>query len=89
MFFTFLQDVDNLMAVYSDVNDMDMYIAGLVELPISNDALIGPTALCLIADQFAKTKNGDRFFYDNGNQPSSFTIRTYMRLLMLVQGVLF
>jgi len=72
-----MQDVDNLMAVYNDVDDMDMYIAGLVELPISNGALIGPTALCLIADQFAKTKNGDRFFYDVGNQISSFTLGMY------------
>ena len=65
------------MAIYNDVNDMDMYIAGLVERPISSDALIGPTALCLIADQFVKTKKGDRFFYDVGNQPSSFTLRMY------------
>ena len=70
----FMQDVDNLKAVYSDINDMDMYIAGLVELPFSNGALIGPTTLCLIADQFAKTKSGDRFFYDVGGQHSSFTI---------------
>lgn len=53
-----------------------MYIAGLAEVPSrkDTDSLIGPTSLCLIADQFARTKNGDRFFYDVGGQPSSFTL---------------
>ena len=65
--------MDNLEAVYEDINDIDMYIGGLLELPTADDAIVGPTALCLIADQFAKTKSGDRFFYDVGGQPSSFT----------------
>jgi peroxidase len=36
-------------------------------------ALVGKTFLCLIGDQFARLKLGDRYFYDLGGQPGSFT----------------
>ena len=70
-------------AVYEDVNDIDMYIGGLLELPTADDAIVGPTALCLIADQFAKTKSGDRFFYDVGG-PAIFLHERYDLLCILL-----
>lgn len=36
-------------------------------------AIVGPTARCLIADGFFRFKAGDRHFYDNQDQPGSFT----------------
>jgi peroxidase len=36
-------------------------------------AVVGKTFLCLIGDQFARLKLGDRYFYDLGGQPGSFT----------------
>jgi len=57
------------------VDDIDLYIGCLFEKHLASDsgALMGPTAICITANQFQKTKNGDRFFYDIGNQPNSFT----------------
>ena len=57
------------------MEDIDLYIGGLLETPSpSSRALVGDTFLCLIGDQFARLKLGDRFFYDLGGQEGSFTI---------------
>ena len=60
---------------YASVDDIDLYIGCLAEssLPV-NGSLLGPTGLCVVARQFAVTKNNDRFFYDVGNQVNSFTM---------------
>lgn len=62
-----------LKDVYKTVDDIDLYIGCLNEIHVPG-TLMGPTALCIVKDQFAKLKNGDRFFYDIGEQPHSFTI---------------
>lgn len=42
-----------------------MWIGGLVEAA-SGDALLGPTFADIIADQFAKFRQGDNYFYEHG-----------------------
>jgi peroxidase len=63
------------MKAYTSVDDIDLYIGCLFEKPLGSEsgALMGPTAICITAYQFQRTKNGDRFFYDIANQPNSFT----------------
>ncbi|KZR97597.1 Uncharacterized protein APZ42_007433, partial [Daphnia magna] len=58
---------------YQSVDDIDLYIGCLFETHVESESLMGPTALCITAEQFQKTKNGDRYFYDIGDQPNSFT----------------
>ncbi|XP_059486654.1 chorion peroxidase-like [Neocloeon triangulifer] len=62
-----------LRRIYRSVDDIDLYVGGISERR-SSGALLGHTFLCLVGDQFARLKKGDRFFYDLGNQPSSFTL---------------
>merc|ERR1719479_732794 len=45
-----------------------------LEKPSQPGALVGDTFLCLIGDQFARLKWGDRYFYDLKNQAGSFTL---------------
>ncbi|XP_046639032.1 peroxidase-like [Daphnia pulicaria] len=67
--------INSLMNAYNSVDDIDLYIGCLAESarPV-NGSLLGPTGLCVVARQFAVTKNNDRFFYDVGSQANSFTL---------------
>ena len=58
--------------MYSNVEDIDLYVGGLSERQVPG-GMVGPTFTCLIADQFARLKEGDRFFYEHGGQQGSFT----------------
>ena len=44
------EHIDKLASVYNHVDDIDLYIAGLMETPTSG-SLLGPTFSCIIADQ--------------------------------------
>ena len=54
------------------MNDIDPYVGMFLENPAPG-ALVGKTFLCIIGDQFARLKIGDRYFYDLGSQSGSFT----------------
>jgi peroxidase len=63
--------VRRLQAVYASPDDIDLYVGGFSEFPVE-DAVIGPTFLCIVGDQFTRLKRGDRFFYEFGG-PQGFT----------------
>lgn len=58
--------------IYKHVDDIDLWSAGISERHLPA-AAVGPTMACIIARQFMNTKRGDRFWYENLNQASSFT----------------
>ena len=55
------------------MEDIDPYVGMFLENPAPG-ALVGKTFLCIIGDQFARLKLGDRYFYDLKNQSGSFTL---------------
>lgn len=65
------QTVQRMSTVYRHVDDIDLFIGGISERPVAG-GLLGWTFLCIVGDQFARAKKGDRFFYDLGGQPGSF-----------------
>lgn len=58
---------------FRNVEDIDIYSGALSEYPIKGGVL-GPTATCIIADQFQRLKIGDRYWYENSRQPRPFSI---------------
>ncbi len=85
-----LKTIDNLKSVYDSVDDIDLYIGCLSEssTPVAGSVL-GPTALCIIANQFAIIKNNDRYFYDVTNQISSFSTGIIVIVSSLFHAVAF
>ena len=67
------EDVDKLKLLYASHEDVDLFIGGSLETHVDN-ALAGPTFLCIITEQFLRSRKGDRFFYENGsNKQTSFS----------------
>ena len=53
-------------------HDIDLWSGGVSERALPG-SLLGPTFACVIATQFSNVRVGDRFWYELGDQPSSFT----------------
>ncbi|XP_075222518.1 salivary peroxidase/catechol oxidase-like [Lycorma delicatula] len=66
------QSIQKLQSIYGSVDEIDLFIGGVAEKPKSG-AILGPTFVCLVGDQFARLRRGDSFFYEEGGQTSSFT----------------
>lgn len=54
----------NLESLYGDVNNIDLWVGLLAEDHTENGSL-GETATTIIADQFERLRDGDRFYYEN------------------------
>lgn len=54
-----------LAALYEHPDDVDLWVAGLMERPAYPGSLVGPTFACIIGRQFRSFQQGDRYFYSN------------------------
>lgn len=63
-----------MASIYKSPDDIDLYLAGMAEKLDSSSGILGRTFLHIIADQFARLKEADRYFYELGGQSGSFTI---------------
>ncbi|GFR06906.1 chorion peroxidase [Trichonephila clavata] len=66
------KNVQLLQNNYRSVNDIDLWTGILSETPNEN-AVIGPTATCVVGLQFNRLKFGDRFYFEHGNEEPSFS----------------
>tara|TARA_R110002073_G_scaffold41466_5_gene117065 strand:- start:2129 stop:4402 length:2274 start_codon:yes stop_codon:yes gene_type:complete len=53
-----------LETLYGDVNNIDLWV-GLLAEDHADDSSLGETASTIIADQFERIRDGDRFYYEN------------------------
>ncbi len=54
-----------LMAVYANIDDVDLWIGGLAEVHV-NDGMMGDLFSAILIDQFERLRAGDRFWYESG-----------------------
>jgi len=53
-----------LAALYENINDIDPWVGMLAEDHVPN-SLFGETTLRIVAEQFQRLRDGDRFYYEN------------------------
>jgi len=66
------ENIARLTAVYASPRDVDLFVGGLHETPVSGN-VVGPTFACIIKKQFEDLKKGDRFYYENGPSNTAFS----------------
>ncbi|KAL3277117.1 hypothetical protein HHI36_012473 [Cryptolaemus montrouzieri] len=66
-------NVRKLSQLYEDPDDVDLTVGGTLEAHVP-DTLAGPTFLCILTEQFYRTRVGDRFWFENRNHNSGFTL---------------
>ncbi|XP_075231368.1 peroxidase-like [Lycorma delicatula] len=67
------ENIEKLSLLYAHPDDVDLVVGGSLEAHVDK-TLSGPTFLCLLLEQFYRTRVGDRFFFERGHSnPSSFT----------------
>ena len=59
--------------VYAHPDDIDLWTAGISERPLVG-SMVGPVFGCIMGETFKNLRYGDRFWYENGGWPSSFTL---------------
>lgn len=73
VFNTTASEHQTLLKAYQTIDDVDLVIGALMEKPV-NGAIFGPTINCILAIQFEKMRNSDRFWYENDIPPSSLNV---------------
>ena len=67
------QLVPRIQRLYGSVEEIDLFLGGMIERPASDGGLVGPTFQCLVGDQFKRLKLGDRFWYEEGGHEGALT----------------
>lgn len=60
----FFQSIGVLKALYTDYKDVDLTVGGALEA-LAPGAQVGPTFLCILNEQFARSRRADRFWFEN------------------------
>jgi len=70
-----------LSELYSHVDDVDLWVGGLEE-DVVEGGLVGPTFRCVMAEQFKRTRNGDRFWYEADKHFTSEQLRQVRKVTL-------
>ncbi|XP_065171043.1 LOW QUALITY PROTEIN: peroxidase-like [Atheta coriaria] len=65
-------NVAKLSQLYGSPDDVDLTVGGSLEAHVPG-TLAGPTFLCILTEQFFRTRAGDRFWYEHSEHVNGFT----------------
>jgi peroxidase len=68
-----------LASAYNTVDDVDAYLGLLIETHQSN-ALVGPTLITILKEQFQRLRDGDRFWYEAYLDPATLSVVQHTKL---------
>lgn len=80
---------DKLAEVYSDVDQIDLWVGGLCE-PHVPGAMVGPVIHRIVVDQFVRLRDGDRFWYEHALAPEILELveeQTLARIIRRNTGI--
>lgn len=66
------KSVEHLQTLYASFEDVDLTVGGSLEAHVEG-SLAGPTFLCILTEQFYRTRVGDRFFFERGDKEIAFS----------------
>ena len=75
-----------LASAYNTVDDIDAYLGLLIETHQSN-ALVGPTLITILKDQFQRLRDGDRFWYEAYLDPATLSVVQHTKLSDIILRV--
>ncbi|KAJ0177820.1 hypothetical protein K1T71_006693 [Dendrolimus kikuchii] len=64
------ENVKILQGLYDTADDVELVVAASLERNVPG-AQAGPTFLCILTEQFYRTRVSDRYFYENGADPDT------------------
>lgn len=70
------KDINNLKSQYQSVQDIDLFVGGMMERADPEGGVLGKTFQCLIAEQFKRLREGDRFWHENAPNKTLNTTKT-------------
>lgn len=73
------ENLANLQSLYNTIEDVDLTVGGSLEAHVEG-ALAGPTFLCILTEQFYRTRVGDRYFYEEGDKTVAFSRSEFFTL---------
>ena len=75
-----------LASAYNTVDDVDAYLGLLIETHQSN-ALVGPTLIAILKEQFQRLRDGDRFWYEAYLDPATLSVVQHTKLSDIILRV--
>jgi len=76
--------VATLANVYKSVDDIDLFVGGIAEISPLPGALIGPTFMCIISENFRQLKFTDRYFYESAANPYPLTTGIMIYIIIFI-----
>lgn len=61
-----------MKSLYASHEDVEVTVGASLESHVAG-ALAGPTFLCILTEQFYRTRVGDRHFFEHGEEKTGFT----------------